>query len=68
MVHQIVGGKEWFEYGCDVEHYRFQNNNDVVPSVPLWLMGYIRYHGELQYINYYGNIRKLTSWINLKIL
>ncbi len=59
-----VGGKEWRD-GCDVEHYRFQNNNDVVPSVPLWLMGY-RHHGELQYINYYGNIRKLTSWQKFK--
>ena len=28
-------------------------------------MGY-RHHGELQYINYYGNIRKLTPWQKFK--
>ena len=59
-----VGGREWRD-GCDVEHHRFRNNNDVVPVVPLWLMGY-RHHGKLCYINYYGNIRKLTLWQKLK--
>ena len=59
-----VGGREWRD-GCDVEHYRFQNNNDIVPAVPLWLMGF-RHHGTLQYINYYGNIRKLTVWQKFK--
>ncbi len=59
-----VGGREFCD-GCDVEHYRFKNNNDLVTSVPLWLMGY-RHHGELQYLNYYGNIRKLTSWQKFK--
>jgi hypothetical protein len=59
-----VGGKEWRD-GCDIEHYRFSNNNDVVPSVPLWLMGY-RHHGKLCYMNYYGNIRKLTPWQKFK--
>tara|TARA_R110000851_G_scaffold5273_5_gene21906 strand:- start:3169 stop:3960 length:792 start_codon:yes stop_codon:yes gene_type:complete len=59
-----VGGREWRD-GCDVEHHRFRNNNDVVPVIPLWLMGY-RHHGKLCYINYYGNIRKLTLWQKLK--
>jgi len=59
-----VGGRE-FCAGMDVEHYRFKNNNDVVPSVPLWLMGY-RHHGKVQYINYYGNVRKLTLWQKCK--
>ena len=59
-----VGGKE-FVANCEVEHYRFCNNNDIVPSVPFWLMGY-RHHGNLQYINYYGNIRNLTVWQKFK--
>ena len=59
-----VGGREWRD-GCDVEHHRFRNNNDVVPVIPLWLMGY-RHHGKLCYINYYGNIRKMTTWQRIK--
>ena len=41
-------------------HYRYVNNNDIVPKVPFAIMGY-KHHGELQYINFYGNIRKM-SW------
>jgi len=59
-----VGGREFVD-GCEIKHYRFCNNNDIVPSVPLWLMGY-RHHGKLQYINYYGNVRKLTVWQKFK--
>ena len=59
-----VGGKE-FCANMDVEHYRFQNNNDVVPSVPFALIGY-RHHGTLRYINHYGNIRNLTLWQKVK--
>ena len=33
-------------------------------QVPFWLMGY-RHHGDLQYINYYGNIRKM-SWCKVQ--
>ena len=36
-----------------------------MPAVPLWLMGY-RHHGTVQYINYYGRIRKLTFWQKVK--
>ena len=46
-------------------HMRFVNNNDIVTKVPLWLMGY-KHHGVLQYINFYGNIRKLTTWQAIK--
>ena len=58
-------GSSVFVNNCDVEHHRYQNNNDVVPTVPFWLMGF-RHHGELHYINYYGNIRKLTFWQRMK--
>lgn len=49
----------------NIKHYRFVNNNDIVTSVPLALMGY-RHSGELVYINHYGNIRKMTSWQRIK--
>jgi len=49
----------------NIKHYRFVNNNDVVTKVPLWLMGY-KHHGDLTYINFYGNIRKLTTWQMIK--
>jgi hypothetical protein len=41
------------------------NNNDVVTKVPFWIMGF-RHHGDLTYINYYGNVRKLTYWQKVK--
>ena len=44
-----------------VTHHRWKNNNDIVTSVPLAIMGY-RHHGEEHYINAYGNVRKPTAW------
>ena len=37
----------------------------MVAKVPFWFIGY-RHHGDLTYINHYGNIRTLTSWQRLK--
>ena len=59
-----VGGKE-FVRNCLVDHYRHVNNNDIVTSVPFWIMGF-RHHGDLTYINTYGNIRQLTIWQRVK--
>ena len=59
-----VGGKEFCD-GMQVTHYRFVNNNDMVTRVPLWIMGY-RHHGNLTYINHYGNIRSMTSYQRFK--
>ena len=49
----------------NIKHYRFVNNNDIVTNVPFTLMGY-KHHGELIYINFYGNIREMTSWRRTK--
>jgi triacylglycerol lipase len=49
----------------NIKHYRFVNNNDVVTKVPFAIMGY-KHGGELQYINHYGNIRKMTPWQRTK--
>jgi len=48
-----------------VPHYRTVNNNDIVPSVPPALLWY-KHHGELHYINFYGNVRKMTWWQRFK--
>ena len=59
-----VGTKK-FVNAIETPHFRFVNNNDIVTKVPLWIMGY-KHHGVLQYINFYGNIRKLTAWQMVK--
>lgn len=58
-------GTRSFVKALKVPHTRCVNNNDIVTSVPLALMGY-KHHGKLCYINYYGNIRKFTPWQRLK--
>ena len=58
-------GDSKFVKGLKVPHYRVKNNNDLVTKVPFWIMGY-RHHGKLVYINYYGNVRKLTPWQRFK--
>mgnify|MGYP001164183325 CR=1 FL=1 len=44
-----------------VKHQRWKNNNDIVTTVPLWVMGYV-HHGTQHYLNAYGNYRKPTGW------
>jgi len=46
-------------------HFRHVNNNDVVPSVPFAVMGYV-HHCPSRYINYYGNIRNMSWWQRVK--
>jgi triacylglycerol lipase len=58
-------GTRSFVKNIETKHMRFVNNNDLVTKVPLALMGY-KHHGALQYINFYGNIRKLTPWQMVK--
>jgi len=47
-----------------IKHWRFVNNNDIVTKVPFPII--YRHHGELVYINHYGNIRKMTPWQRVK--
>ena len=58
-------GTRSFVKNISTPHMRFVNNNDIVTKVPLALMGY-KHHGELKYINFYGNIRDLTMWQAIK--
>jgi triacylglycerol lipase len=59
-----VGTRNFVKH-ISTPHMRFVNNNDIVTKVPLFIMGY-KHHGKLQYINFYGNIRKLTAWQMIK--
>jgi len=66
-----------YTYGCPrnaawskakelkVPHFRCVNNNDIVPKVPPVFLGF-KHHGELHYINFYGNVRKMTWWQRFK--
>jgi len=53
----------WPKYvnSLEITHHRWVNNNDIVTRVPLWIMGY-RHHGELHYMNAYGNVRTPTGY------
>ena len=44
-----------------VVHHRWKNNNDIVTTVPLAIMGY-KHHGTHHYLNAYGKYRKPTGW------
>lgn len=57
----------WRKYckSSPVKHYRWRNNNDIVTTVPLALMGYT-HHGDSCYINAYGQVRNLTTWQRVK--
>ena len=58
-------GTRKFAKSIKTLHIRVVNNNDVVTTVPFSLMGY-RHHGELNYINFYGYMRKMSWWQRLK--
>jgi len=47
------------------KHHRWVNNNDIVTTVPPWLIGY-KHDGEEHYLNAYGNVRKPTRWQRFK--
>ena len=48
-----------------ITHHRWKNNNDIVTTVPLKIMGY-KHHGAEHYINAYGQLRNPTGWQRCK--
>lgn len=60
-----VGTRSFVKSFSHIPHYRFVNNNDIVPKVPFAFLGY-RHHVSPTYINYYGNIRPATYWQRVK--
>lgn len=55
----------WFRT-LPVKHVRVVHNNDVVPKVPPFFIGYKHHADTLTYMNYYGKVRKMTAWQRLK--
>jgi len=61
-----LGDREYVK-GMDVAHHRFRNCNDIIPTVPVPVPAAMyKHHGELHYINFYGNIRELSTWQGIK--
>ena len=58
-------GWRGFVNNLHVPHWRWVNNADAVTRVPLAVMGYV-HHGDIRYINTYGNVREFTYWQRLK--
>ncbi|MEQ1825912.1 MAG: lipase family protein [Pirellula sp.] len=48
-----------------VKHYRWVNNNDIVPRVPPRWLGY-RHMGQEIYLNRHGKISYLRSWMRVR--
>ena len=55
-----VGWPSYCE-SLNVTHHRWVNNNDIVTTVPLAVMGY-RHHGTQHYLNSWGNVRNPSGW------
>ena len=55
-----VGWKKYCN-SLNVIHHRWKNNNDIVTTVPLAIMGFT-HHGTEHYINAYGQVRNPTGW------
>lgn len=58
-----VGNRRWRK-SFNIETYRFANNNDIVTRVPSAI--FYRHVGELQYFNFYGEVRYMGYWQRLK--
>ena len=48
-----------------ITHHRWVNCIDMVPTLPSPWMGFA-HHGQLHYLNHFGNVRKLTPWQGFK--
>jgi triacylglycerol lipase len=60
-----VGNKKFIDHVL-VKHYRWRNNNDLVPTVPFFIMGF-RHHGTFCYLNSYGKLRNgMSLWQRFK--
>lgn len=59
-----VGNRKWLK-NLLFDHHRFVNNNDIVPRVPPILIGF-RHCGTEKYIDYDGDLVKMTFWARIK--
>ena len=58
-------GWKGYTKSLDIVHNRFVNNNDIVTTVPMAIMGYT-HHGTERYFNTWGNLRTPTRWQKFK--
>ena len=58
-------GLRTFVKSLNIKHYRWVNNADIVTMVPPAFMGYV-HHGEIEYLNAWGNVREYTYWQRFK--
>jgi len=59
-----VGDRSYTSF-LKVKHFRWVNNNDIVPRVPPRWLGY-RHMGQEIYINRRGRISSLRSWLRVR--
>ena len=59
-----VGNKRYINY-CNLTHYRWVNNNDIVTRVPPPWMGY-RHGGIEMYLNRDGDLGQMNGWRRTK--
>jgi predicted lipase len=57
-------GWHGFVQKCNIPHFRWRNNNDIVTNMPSVFMGYI-HHGKESYLNRHGNYETLSLWNKL---
>lgn len=58
-----VGNRKYTSF-LKATHYRWVNNNDIVPRVPPRWLGY-RHMGQEIYLNRHGKISSLRSWFRV---
>jgi triacylglycerol lipase len=54
-----VGNRRFINY-CNIEHYRWVHNNDIVPRLPPMWFGF-RHSGKEMYLNRNGELQQLTA-------
>ena len=54
-------GNRLYSNHATLKHFRWVNNNDLVPRLPPSLLGYAHSGTEL-YLNYLGQVRQLSGW------
>lgn len=59
-----VGNRRFINY-VKLNHYRWVNNNDIVPRLPPRWLGY-RHAGKELYLNAYGKVRTYTTWRRIR--
>lgn len=58
-----IGDRKYASF-LKIKHYRWVNNNDIVPRVPPVWLGY-HHMGQEIYLNRYGRISMIRSWLRV---